>query len=64
MYARPTTMAEAFINATAKLMREKKVDHQAGKGNWVARRVAIQADSGSKTGIVRDYDHWPKKTAK
>lgn len=61
MYSRPTAMAAAFINAVAKKINAGEVDHQTGKGNWIARRIAIDAEQGRKIGIVTDYDRSPRK---
>ena len=41
----PTNMAAAFINATVNKMKTEKVDHQTGKGNWIARRVVLNAEN-------------------
>lgn len=63
MFTRATTMADAFLTATAKLMQDnkgdKKVDHHTGTGHWVARRVALQAESSNKSCLIREYDKRP-----
>ena len=38
---RPSTMAEAFVNAAVK---QKNVDTQRGTGNWIARRVILNTE--------------------
>ena len=44
-HKRPTNMAQAFINASAKEIATKKVDHQlatvAPELSWVTRRVVL-----------------------
>jgi len=62
MFKRPTTMAAAFINVTAQMMRDKKVDHNRGTGHWVARHVAERALNNPTFGIVTEYDKRPSKT--
>lgn len=41
---RNTNMALAFVNATVKSAKKEGLDVDKGKGNWIARRVAINAD--------------------
>jgi hypothetical protein len=58
MFTRPTTMAAAFIAATAKSAQDlKKVDHQ----RWVPRRVALNCERQGFA-VVTEYDHTPKKS--
>ena len=64
MYQRPTSMTAAFINATAKAINTGKVDHVRGTGNWVARRIAISAESRPSLGIVTDFDRSPSRPRK
>lgn len=64
MYQRPTSMASAFINATAKAINAGTVDHVRGTGNWVARRIAISAESRPSLGIVTDFDRSPSRPRK
>lgn len=64
MYQRPTSMAAAFINATAKQINAGTVDHVRGTGNWVARRIAISAESRPNLGIVTDFDRSPSRPRK
>jgi hypothetical protein len=54
-------MAEAFITATAKAMQNNTVDHQSGKGNWIARRVALNATERGAFGIVTEFDRLPQR---
>lgn len=62
MFHRPTTMAAAFINTTAQMIRTKKVDHQRGIGHWVARHVAERALTDNRFGIVTEYDKTPRRS--
>lgn len=64
MYQRPTTMAAALINATAKQINAGTVDHTIGKGHWVARRIALSAESRPNLGIVTDFDRSPSRPHK
>ena len=64
MYQRPTSMAAAFINATAKAINTGKVDHARGIGNWVARRIAISAESRPNLDIVTNFDRSPSRPRK
>ena len=63
MYQRPTALAAALINATAKQINAGTVDHVRGTGNWVARRIAISAETRPSLGIVTDFDHSPRRPA-
>jgi hypothetical protein len=57
MYKRPTTLAQAFINAAVKSGDlGKKVDHNY----WVARRVAVNCDKPN-FGLVTEVDRRPIK---
>jgi hypothetical protein len=38
----PTSMALAFLNATAREINQGKADVVKGTGNWIARHVAIK----------------------
>jgi hypothetical protein len=60
MFTRPTTMAEAFLNATVKQIQTGKVDHVKGTGNWIARHVAVTAQTREGFGLVREYDKRPQ----
>lgn len=64
MYQRPTSMTAAFINAAAKQINAGTVDHVRGTGNWVARRIAISAESRPNLGIVTDFDRSPSRPRK
>jgi len=64
MYQRPTAMAAAFINATAKAINAGKVDHNKGTGHWVARRVAVSAETRPNLGIITDFDRSPSRPRK
>lgn len=64
MYQRPTSMASAFINATAKAINAGTVDHTTGKGHWVARRIAVSAEQRPHLGIVTDFDRSPSRPRK
>ncbi len=64
MYQRPTSMASAFINATAKAINAGTVDHATGRGHWVARRIAISAEQRPHLGIVTDFDRSPSRPRK
>ena len=64
MYQRPTAMAAALINATAKQINAGTVDHVRGTGNWVARRIAISAETRPSLGIVTDFDRSPSRPHK
>lgn len=61
MFKRATSMADAFITAAAREINTGKVDHQTGKGNWVTRRVALNATERGQFGMTTEYDHWPKR---
>lgn len=63
MYQRPTALASALINATAKQINAGTVDHTTGKGHWVARRIAISAETRPNLGIVTDFDRSPPRRA-
>ena len=59
MFKRPTTLAQAFINAAVKSGElTTKVDHS----RWVARRVAINCDKPN-FGLVTEVDRRPVKGA-
>lgn len=58
MFTRATTLADAFITATAKKMKTEKVDHQTGAGNWIARKVILNTERG-KFGTVTEFDKRP-----
>ncbi len=64
MYQRPTALAAALINATAKQINAGKVDHVRGTGNWVARRIAISAEQRPHLGIITDFDRSPSRPRK
>lgn len=49
---RPTTMAQAFVNAAIKVAEKQKVNVNKGTGNWIARRVALSLDN--KHNFVND----------
>lgn len=63
MFSRPTTLADAFINAAVKAEKKNqdlskpKVDH------WLARRVALNTE---RTGfaVVREFDRRPAAPVK
>ena len=61
MFSRPTSLAAAFVAATAAEIQRGKVDHHRGHGHWVARRIALAAEAGSHLGIVREYDKRPNQ---
>lgn len=63
MYQRPTALASALINATAKQINAGTVDHVRGTGNWVARRIAISAETRPNLGIITDFDRSPPRRA-
>lgn len=58
MFTRATSMADAFISATVKKMKTEKVDHQAGTGNWIARKVILNTER-ENFGLVTEYDKRP-----
>ena len=60
MFQRPTTLAGAFVAAAAKQMHAGKVDHQAGKGSWVARKVLLNTERVGFA-VITEYDKSPKK---
>lgn len=62
-HIRPTNMAEAFINAAVKAgVGTGKVDHQTGKGSWLARKVVINATERSdRFGTVYEPDRLPQR---
>ena len=59
MFLRPTTLADAFMTATAKQIKAGKINVNKGQGNWIARRCAIDAQQERKIGIVKEMDHRP-----
>lgn len=63
MYQRPTALAAALITAAAKQINAGTVDHVRGTGNWVARRIAISAETRPNLGIVTDFDRSPPRRA-
>ncbi len=64
MFQRPTSLAEAFLNAAVKQIKAGKVDHHKGTGNWVARRVAVTAETREGFGMVREFDKRPQRPAR
>jgi len=57
MFTRPTTLAAAFIAATARSSGDlTKVDHQ----RWIGRRVALNCERPGFA-VVTEYDRSPKK---
>lgn len=58
MFVRATALADALIAATAKKMQTEKVDHQAGVGNWIARKVILNTEREG-FGLVTEYDKRP-----
>ena len=60
MYRRPTSIADAFITAAIKAgVGTSKVDHQRGTGNWIARKVALNATERGEFGTVVEQDRRP-----
>lgn len=51
---RYTNMANAFLRATIKEVEAGKVDHKRGTGHFVARRIAIAVENGSRLGLTSD----------
>lgn len=60
-FTRPTALADAFMTATAKALRQGMIDPDKGKGNWIARRCAIDAQQERKIGLVHEMDKRPIK---
>lgn len=60
MFQRPTTLAAAFVSAAAKQMHAGKVDHQRGKGSWVARKVLLNTERPGFA-VITEFDKSPKK---
>jgi hypothetical protein len=61
MFTRPTTLAAALVAATIKQAEKERIDPNTGKGNWIARRVALDIDHHEKAYVVREYDRSPPK---
>lgn len=58
MFTRATTLADAFVNAVVKTTKAEKVDHNTGQGNWIARRVILNAERPG-FGMVKEFDKRP-----
>jgi hypothetical protein len=63
MFKRPTSFADAFVSAVVKTTKAEKVDHTTGQGNWIARRVILNAERPG-FGMVTEYDKRPVPTHK
>lgn len=59
MFKRHTSMAAAFIKATIKVDHQQPLDLHKGRGNWVARRVALNATERGQFGMTTEDDKRP-----
>lgn len=59
MFTRPTSLAAAFMKAAIKVDHQQPLDLQKGSGNWVARRVALNATERGQFGMTTEYDKRP-----
>lgn len=62
-FVRPTSLAAAFVRASASLITAGKVDHS--QATWIPRRVVHNAtERGEMFGMVREFDKRPAPVQK
>lgn len=59
-FNRPTTLSAALVQALVALSKAEMIDPATGKGNWIARRVALNCERPG-FGVKHERDNRPVK---